>query len=135
MPAGYISEDETHTLLKLVMNISSVDEMTDAVLCNIDDIGDIKLSDVADINMVDNSADSYGKVNGNDAVLLSISKSSTAGTSDVSDACNDAFKKMSEENEGRTSLSRRRTAKLLDSPDRKVSERPRPSFVGLGRDT
>ena len=74
--------------------------MTDAVLCNIDDIGDIKLSDVADINMVDNSADSYGKVNGNDAVLLSISKSSTAGTSDVSDACNDAFKKMSEENEG-----------------------------------
>ncbi len=100
MPAGYISEDETQYLIKVGDEYSSVDEMTDAVLCNIDDIGDIKLSDVADINMVDNSADSYGKVNGNDAVLLSISKSSTAGTSDVSDACNDAFKKMSEENEG-----------------------------------
>lgn len=100
MPAGYISEDETQYLIKVGDEYSSVDEMTDAVLCNIDDIGDIKLSDVADINIVDNSADSYGKVNGNDAVLLSISKSSTAGTSDVSDACNDAFKKMSEENEG-----------------------------------
>ncbi len=74
--------------------------MKNAVLCNIDDIGDVKLSDVADINIVDNSADSYGKVNGNDAVLLSISKSSTAGTSDVSDDCNDAFKELEKDNKG-----------------------------------
>ena len=100
MPAGYISEDETQYLIKVGDEYNSVDEMTNAVLCNIDDIGDIKPSGGGDTNMVDNSADSYGKVNGNDAVLLSISKSSTAGTSDVSDACNDAFKKMSEENEG-----------------------------------
>ena len=100
MPAGYISEDETQYLIKVGDEYSSVDEMKNSVLCNIDDIGDVKLSDVADINIVDNSADSYGKVNGNDAVLLSISKSSTAGTSDVSNDCNDAFKKLSEENKG-----------------------------------
>lgn len=100
MPAGYISEDETQYLIKVGDEYKSVDEMKNAVLCNIDDIGDIKLSDVADINVVDNSADSYGKVNGNDAVLLSISKSSTAGTSDVSDGCNKAFKILEEENEG-----------------------------------
>ncbi len=100
MPAGYISEDETQYLIKVGDEYGSVGEMKNSVLCNIDDIGDIKLSDVADINIVDNSADSYGKVNGNDAVLLSISKSSTAGTSDVSNGCNDAFKKLESENKG-----------------------------------
>ena len=100
MPAGYINEDETQYLIKVGDEYNSISEMKNAVLCNIDDIGDIKLSDVADINIVDNSADSYGKVNGNDAVLLSISKSSTAGTSDVSDDCNDAFKKLENENKG-----------------------------------
>lgn len=100
MPAGYISEDETQYLIKVGDEYNSIDEMKNAVLCNIDDIGDVKLSDVADINIVDNSADSYGKVNGNDAVLLSISKSSTAGTSDVSDGCNDAFKDLEKENKG-----------------------------------
>ena len=100
MPAGYINEDETQYLIKVGDEYNSIDEMKNAVLCNIDDIGDIKLSDVADINIVDNSADSYGKVNGNDAVLLSISKSSTAGTSDVSDDCNDSFKSLEEENKG-----------------------------------
>ncbi len=100
MPAGYISEDETQYLIKVGDEYNSIDEMKNAVLCNIDDIGDVKLSDVADINIVDNSADSYGKVNDNDAILLSISKSSTAGTSDVSNGCNDAFKKLEEENEG-----------------------------------
>lgn len=100
MPAGYISEDETQYLIKVGDEYNSIDEMKNAVLCNIDDIGDVKLSDVADINIVDNSADSYGKVNGNDAILLSISKSSTAGTSEVSNGCNAAFKKLEEENEG-----------------------------------
>lgn len=100
MPAGYISEDETQYLIKVGDEYNSIDEMKNAVLCNIKDIGDVKLCDVADINIVDNSADSYGKVNGNDAVLLSISKSSTAGTSDVSDGCNSAFKKLEEENKG-----------------------------------
>lgn len=111
MPAGYISEDETQYLIKVGDEYKSIDEMKNAVLCNIDDIGDIKLSDVSDINIVDNSDDSYGKVNGNDAVLLSISKSSTAGTSEVSEGCNATFKKLQEENKGL------RFTNLLDQGD------------------
>lgn len=100
MPAGYISEDKTQYLIKVGDEYGSIDEMKNSVLCKIDDIGDVKLSDVADVNVVDNSADTYGKVNGNDAVILSISKASTAGTSDVSKACNEAFKKLSEKYDG-----------------------------------
>lgn len=93
MPAGYISEDNTQYLIKVGDEYDSVDAMKDMLLCKLDDIGDVHLSDVADVTLIDNAEESYGRVNGNDAVLVSISKSSTAGTSDVSKDCN---KKMQE---------------------------------------
>ena len=100
MPAGYISEDGTQYLIKVGDEYDSVDAMKDAVLCKIDDIGDVRLSDVSDITVVDNSEESYGKVNGNEAVLLSISKASTASTSEVSKGCNEKLGELEKEYEG-----------------------------------
>ena len=94
MPAGYISEDGTQYLIKVGDEYSSIDAMKDTVLCKIDDIGDIRLSDVSDVTVVDNAEDSYGRVNGNDAVLLGISKSSTASTATVSKECNKKIKEL-----------------------------------------
>lgn len=94
MPAGYISEDGTQYLIKVGDEYDSVDAMKDAVLCKIDDIGDVRLSDVSDVTIIDNAEESYGRVNGNDAVLLSISKASTAGTSEVSKGCNDKLEEL-----------------------------------------
>lgn len=100
MPAGYISEDGTQYLIKVGDEYDSIDAMKDAVLCKIDDIGDIRLSDVSDITVVDNSGESYGKVNGNDAILLSISKASTASTSEVSKDCNEKLTELEKEYDG-----------------------------------
>ncbi|MCD7824354.1 MAG: efflux RND transporter permease subunit [Clostridiaceae bacterium] len=100
MPAGYISEDGTQYLIKVGEEYDSVDAMKDTVLCELDDIGDVCLSDVADVTVIDNAGDSYGRVNGNDAVLLSISKSSTAGTSDVSNGCNEKLAELEEKYDG-----------------------------------
>lgn len=97
MPAGYISEDGTQYLIKVGDEYDSVDAMKGAVLCKIDDIGDVRLSDVADVTIIDDSEESYARVNGNDAVLLSISKSSTAGTSEVSKDCNEKMQELEEE--------------------------------------
>lgn len=100
MPAGYISEDGTQYLIKVGDEYDSIDAMEEAVLCKIDDIGDIRLSDVADVVVVDNSEDSYGRVNGNDAILLSISKASTASTSEVSKDCNKKLEELEKEYDG-----------------------------------
>lgn len=100
MPAGYISDDGTQYLIKVGDEYDSIDAMKDTVLCKIDDVGDIRLSDVANVTVVDDSQESYGRVNGNDAVLLSISKSSTAGTSDVSKGCNEKLKELEKEYKG-----------------------------------
>ncbi len=100
MPAGYINEGENQYLLKVGNAYETLEELEDSMLCKVSGIGDVRLSDVATVTMIDNAGDSYAKVNGNDAILLAISKSSTAGTSDVSRTCGRALEKLEEEYEG-----------------------------------
>ena len=96
MPAGYISEDNTQYLLKVGDEFSELDELRELVLVKAPGVGDVKLSDVAEITYIDDSADNYARMNGNPAVVVSIMKASTAYTSEVSDNCNKAILDMSE---------------------------------------
>lgn len=100
MPAGYINQDKTQYLIKVGDQYDSVDEMKQTLLCHMKDIGNVRLEDVADITIVNDSDDSYAKVNGNDAVLIGVSKASTAGTSDVSKACAKAMQDMEKQYDG-----------------------------------
>ena len=102
MPAGYIYQDEDQYLLKVGDEYSSVKELKNSVLCNIDGIGDVRVKDVAAVTWIDNSGDSYAKVNGEDAVLVSVTKASTAGTATVSDLATAAIEELEEEYEGLT---------------------------------
>lgn len=100
MPAGYIYQGEDQYLLKVGDEYASDGELESAVLCNIDGIGDVRVSDVADVTWIDNSGDAYAKVNGRDGIVLSISKSSTAGTADVSDTCGAAIRQLEQDHDG-----------------------------------
>lgn len=96
MPAGYIYEGENQYLLKVGDEFTSMDELENALLCDIDGIGEVRLKDVATVTMIDNSGASYAKVNGNEAVILAIYKASTASTAGVSDDCNEALEELTE---------------------------------------
>jgi multidrug efflux pump subunit AcrB len=101
MPAGYIDDGEGNQwLLKVGEEFDSVEELENMVLCSIDGIGDVRLGSVANLTVIDNSMDSYAKVNGDQAVMLSIFKGSTAGTSDVSKACNAAIQELEDKYPG-----------------------------------
>lgn len=101
MPAGYLKSDsDTQWLVRVGEKLDSVDELKGLLLADIDGVGEIRLSDVADITVVDNVGDSYMKINGADGVLLSVFKSSTANTSDVSHATADALEKLERDNPG-----------------------------------
>lgn len=63
-------------------------------------VGDVRLSDVADIALTDNAGESYAKVNGNDGVVLSFQKQSTASTATVSQRINSAIAQLQEQNPG-----------------------------------
>lgn len=98
MPAGYIDdENDKQWLLKVGENYTSAEELEKMVLCEIDDIGDIHLNDVADITTIDNAGEAYAKVNNDAGIILSIFKGSTAGTSEVSDSCLNAIEELKED--------------------------------------
>lgn len=102
MPAGYLYQGEDQYLLRVGDAFDTVEDLENALLMHmdVDGVGDVRLSDVATVTLIDNAGDSYAKVNGNQAVVLSISKASTAGTSDVSKALNSAIEELEAEHEG-----------------------------------
>ena len=98
MPAGYINnEDDTQVLVKIGEEFETVEQIENMILCKVDKIGDVRISDVATVTIIDNADDSYAKLNGNDAVILSIMKSSTAGTSAVSETLRDTIEDLEKE--------------------------------------
>ena len=96
MPAGYLYQGEDQYLLKVGDAFASLEELENAMLLHMEagGVGDVRLSDVATVTMIDNSGESYARVNGNVAVALSIQKSSTASTSAVSKAANAAIEEL-----------------------------------------
>lgn len=102
MPAGYIQQDEVKYLVSVGDKLTDLDEVKDLYLFNISGLGDVKLSDVADVFIADNSDSIYGSVNGNPGVLLSFFKQSNYATATVSENIQDKFDQLSEKYEGLT---------------------------------
>ncbi len=102
MPAGYINQNETQYLVTVGDDINTVEDLEDVILIDmgLDGVDPIHLSDVADVVVVDNSADSYSRINGNPAIMLSIEKQTGYATGDVTDRLLDKFEEYEETEEG-----------------------------------
>jgi HAE1 family hydrophobic/amphiphilic exporter-1 len=100
MPAGYVNENKKQYLVRVGDEVSSVEELENLVLVDVgmDGIAPIRLSDVAKTEVVDDTGDSYSKVNGNPAVMLSIEKQTGYSTGDVTDRLLDKFDSLEKEN-------------------------------------
>ena len=88
MPVGYIDDkDDNSWLLKIGNEFDSVEEMENTPLVVIDGVGTVFLKDVANITVIDNSSTTFTKLDTNDGVILSVFKSSEAGSNDVARVC------------------------------------------------
>ncbi|SCJ57932.1 Swarming motility protein SwrC [uncultured Clostridium sp.] len=102
MPAGNIVEDETAYAVKVGDLFENEEDLSSLVLFNLglDELDTVTLADVADISFTDNSGETYAKINGNDGILLTFSKQSTASTVEVSDKLRGQMEKLEQEYEG-----------------------------------
>ncbi|MDD7738659.1 MAG: efflux RND transporter permease subunit [Lachnospiraceae bacterium] len=93
MPAGYVTEDGIQYLVRVGNKFEDLDDMQDLVLFDlgIDGLDPIRLMDVADVVLTDNSGEVYAKINGQDGILLTIQKQTGYSTGEVSDRLNDFF--------------------------------------------
>ena len=95
MPAGYIDDkDDNSWLLKVGDEIKSVEELSSTLLVSMEAIGEVRLSDVANVIVIDNANDGYARLNGEQAVILSIFKNSTTSTNETANNCLEAFKEL-----------------------------------------
>lgn len=96
MPAGYADSDDGQYLVKVGDDISDAEELADTVLIdlNMDNVGVIKLSDVADVKVVDDSEEVYAKLNGEPGILISFEKQTGYSTGEVTDRVLDKFESL-----------------------------------------
>ena len=101
MPAGYVQDQDGESwLLKVGEEYDSVKDISGALLLHVEGYGDVRLSDVADVEVIDNSADSYTRLNGEKASILKIYKNATSSAGEVSDNCLTAFKELEKQYDG-----------------------------------
>ena len=103
MPAGYVTDDENiKYLVRVGDKVENEEDMRKLPLFDtgIDSVGTVTLGDVADVFLVDNSDETYTRINGNAGVALSFSKQSDAATATVSEAILTELDALSQEYDG-----------------------------------
>lgn len=101
MPAGYAYDGDKQYLVRVGESVDTLDELRDLVLMDFgtEEVGIIRLSDVAEIEVVDNSGENYAIINGNPGIMLSIEKQTGYSTGDVTDRLLDKFDSMENAND------------------------------------
>ena len=104
MPAGYLQEDGVNYMVSVGDEITKEKDLKNMVLFDmgIDGIKPIRLKDVAEVFITDNSDEVYAKLNGTDGVIATFTKQSTYATADVSDNISARFDELEKEYPGLT---------------------------------
>lgn len=102
MPAGYLKEDGVNYMVSVGDAIDTRQDLENLVLFDLgmDGIDPIRMKDVADVAITDNSSEIYDKLNGKDGVIVSFNKQSTYATAEVSDNINSRFRELEAEYQG-----------------------------------
>jgi multidrug efflux pump subunit AcrB len=102
MPVGYTNDNGVEHLVKVGEEITSVEQLEDLVLLDLDleGLDTITLKDVANVDLVDNADEIYARINNNDGVILSMQKQSMYSTADVAETIRQAIAELEQNNEG-----------------------------------
>ena len=87
MPAGYLTVDDESVLVRVGDKFENTEDLSSLLLFDlgIDGIDPIYLTDVANVELVDNSEEIYAKLDGENGVILSFTMQSDAATAEVSE--------------------------------------------------
>ena len=92
-PAGYITDGGKEFLVKLSAEVKTLEDIQKIILKNVDG-KTLYLSDVADITLGVKDRSNYGRVNGNDNIIVSVSKSDSGNTVDISKRVQEELKRI-----------------------------------------
>lgn len=99
MPAGYVTEEGIDYLVRVGDKLADAEELKKLELLDMhmDGVNPVRLEDVADVTVTDNSGEVYAKINGNAGILFTMQKQSGYSTGDVSKRIKTRFQEIMEE--------------------------------------
>lgn len=100
MPSGSVTADGISYLVRTGEKIANLEELTHLPLMDLPGVGTVYLQDVADLQAVSDAGDIYAKVNGQNAILLSIQKQPDYSTADVSTSIQERLEQLVGEENG-----------------------------------
>ncbi len=91
MPAGYITEDGVDYLVRTGDKIKDLEELKNLIIIpsTMPGVDAVKLQDVAEITIFNQAKDRYSKINGEDAILITIQKQTQYTTADLAKSVRD----------------------------------------------
>ncbi len=101
MPAGYVyDKDDEQVLVRVGNKFDTLDGVRRMKLFSLglDSVDEVRLLDVARVELTDDREDVFTKLNGQDGILLSLDKQSTYSTADVAKTVMAKAKALAEEN-------------------------------------
>ncbi|MCP1102829.1 multidrug efflux pump subunit AcrB [Aequitasia blattaphilus] len=99
MPAGYVTEDEVDYLVRIGEAYKSAKELESLPILNVEGIQKVSLIDVAKVERVNNSEDTYAKINDKNGLMLVVQKQTGYSTGDISDKVLNKMVELGEEDE------------------------------------
>lgn len=102
MPAGYVEQDGINYMVSIGDEITDRETLENLLLLDlgIEGLDPIYLKDVAVVLLTDNRDETYAKLNGQDAVMLSFEKQSTYSTAATTNNLTDRFQELEAEYPG-----------------------------------
>ncbi len=102
MPAGYVQEDGVQYMVSVGDTITTQEDLRNLVLLDLglEGVDAIRLEDVAEVFVTDNSDKIYAKLNGENGVTVTFNKQSNYATAEVSENISDRFDQLAQEYDG-----------------------------------
>ena len=102
MPAGYVEQDGINYMVSIGDEITDLETLENLLILDLgmEGLDPIYLKDVATVLLTDNREETYAKLNGQDAVMLSFEKQSTYSTAETTNNLTQRFRELEEKYPG-----------------------------------
>ncbi len=96
MPAGYVSDGEVDWIVNVGDKVNGVEALENVAILSLglEDLDIVRLGDVADVRVVDNSDTTFARINGENGVLLTFTRQSAYATATVAGNIDERFREL-----------------------------------------
>ncbi|MBR3137015.1 MAG: efflux RND transporter permease subunit [Clostridia bacterium] len=96
MPAGYVADGDVSWIVNVGDRVNGVEALENMAILSLglDGIDVVRLGDVADVRIVDNSETTYARINGENGVLLTFTRQAAYATATVADNIGERFREL-----------------------------------------